>query len=333
MSDDLIGESASRIFARHGGIADGIWPAALWNVVEEAGFPLALLTEEQGGFGLTGQEAMTALRISARHAAPIPLAETMAANWMLAQAGLEPAKGPAALVGGPSRAVPFGRYLSTVVIADQGADGVTIRRVALPADARWQQGENIAGEPRDDLAPDLPYSDRATLTLDPIVPQALMAILRAQQMAGAMEGILATCIRYVNERKQFGKPLAKFQVIQQYLAVMASETAAAGAAASLGAAALPKATDKPDDFIQLAAVAKIRAGEAAGQVAELAHQVHGAIGFSHEYPLHPLTRRLWSWRDEAGTESAWSARLGASLMAGRQTSLWRQISALQSDCF
>jgi acyl-CoA dehydrogenase len=57
-------------------------------------------------------------------------------------------------------------------------------------------------------------------------------------------------------------------------------------------------------------------------VARLAHQVHGAIGFTQEHKLHHLTRRLWSWRDEAGTELHWSRVLGAGLLADGPDALW-----------
>jgi acyl-CoA dehydrogenase len=54
----------------------------------------------------------------------------------------------------------------------------------------------------------------------------------------------------------------------------------------------------------------VRAGQAAGIVAVNAHQVHGAIGFTEEHELHRYTLRLWSWRDEFGSERAWQERLG-----------------------
>ena len=66
----------------------------------------------------------------------------------------------------------------------------------------------------------------------------------------------------------------------------------------------------------------MRAGEAVEVVARLAHQVHGAIGFTLEYKLNHLTRRLWSWRDEAGSELAWSRVLGAGVLADGPDSLW-----------
>ena len=56
------------------------------------------------------------------------------------------------------------------------------------------------------------------------------------------------------------------------------------------------------------------------------HQVHGAIGFTHEHSLHRLTRRLWSWRDEFGTESRWSQELGREVMSAGANTLWPTIT-------
>jgi acyl-CoA dehydrogenase len=54
--------------------------------------------------------------------------------------------------------------------------------------------------------------------------------------------------------------------------------------------------------------------------------VHSAIGFTHEHSLHRLTRRLWSWRDEFGTEGHWSRELGREVMAAGADALWTRIS-------
>jgi alkylation response protein AidB-like acyl-CoA dehydrogenase len=129
---------------------------------------------------------------------------------------------------------------------------------------------------------------------------------------------------YANDRVQFGRPIAKFQAIQQQLALLAEEAAAASVAVE--SAAIAVAADRPSAALA-AAAAKIRAGEAAGKVAEIAHQVHGAIGFTHEHSLHRLTRRIWSWRDEFGTESHWSRELGRTVMAAGADALWPTITA------
>jgi hypothetical protein len=57
------------------------------------------------------------------------------------------------------------------------------------------------------------------------------------------------------------------------------------------------------------------------------YQVHGAIGFTHEHSLHRVTRRLWSWRDEFGTESHWSRELGKEVSAAGADTLWPMITA------
>ncbi len=87
--------------------------------------------------------------------------------------------------------------------------------------------------------------------------------------------------------------------------MLAGQAAAAEAAAGMAAEAV-------DDTIRLLpiAAAKARCGEAAGIGAAIAHQVHGAIGFTHEHSLHFLTKRLWSWRDEFGNEAEWNQFTG-----------------------
>lgn len=349
MTADMIRDSATRLFSRAEPVpAEGGWPGALWDEIDAAGYPLALLSEEEGGFGLTGDEAFIALRIAARHAAPVPLAETMAANWLLAAAGLPLAEGPAAvrLAGLPASPaatdapLPWGRHLALLVgiAPDPGTGRPILRRIPL-AGARWEEGLNIAGEPCDRLLNGAEAGagagdEERPLDLDPAVPAALMALMRAQQIAGAVAAALDMSVRYASERVQFGRPIARFQAIQQYLAVMAEESAAAGAAAAMGAGALALARTRPERFCLLAGAAKLRCGEAAGRVAELAHQVHGAIGFSHEYPLHPLTRRLWLWRDADGREADWARLLGEAMLAQPgEGGLWPRITTLQGDFF
>ena len=59
------------------------------------------------------------------------------------------------------------------------------------------------------------------------------------------------------------------------------------------------------------AAAKLRANRAAGEAASIAHQVHGAIGFTREYDWQRFTRRLWCWRSDYGNERYWAAEIGA----------------------
>ena len=146
------------------------------------------------------------------------------------------------------------------------------------------------------------------------------ALSRVVLAAGAGQAVLELVLRHVQEREQFGRPIAKFQAVQQQLAVMAGQVAAAGAAADAGIEAL--AHDDPAMEAFLIAVAKTRVGDAATLASEIAHQVHGAIGFTKEYSLQLSTRRLWSWRDEFGGDTEWAARVGAFVCARGADALW-----------
>lgn len=137
------------------------------------------------------------------------------------------------------------------------------------------------------------------------VPRALAATLASGEMAGAMIAVQAMTTEYALTRKQFGREIGRFQAIQHQLAVMAEETMAARMAAQ--AAFVGPAAEVSE---RRAAAAKLRCGEAQAKVAAIAHAVHGAIGVSDEYALHPLTRRLRELAFAHGGGSWWAQRLG-----------------------
>ena len=134
--------------------------------------------------------------------------------------------------------------------------------------------------------------------------------------------MLELTVAYAKERVQFGRPIGKFQAVQQQIAVLATHVAASRAAVE---AAIDAAARGPA-FFEIAA-AKARVGEAAGIAAGIAHQVHGAIGFTHEHALHRSTRRLWSWRDEFGAEHEWSAWIGNVAARVGGEGLWSFLTA------
>jgi acyl-CoA dehydrogenase len=175
--------------------------------------------------------------------------------------------------------------------------------VAPHGAANFTPGKNLAGEPRDHLGAVEPGGRSAPFArCDRHPPRAT---LRRTVSCRAAEAALALSTRYANDRIRSGRPIGKFQAIQQQLAILAEQSAAASVAVESAAVAV--AAEAPSAALAVA-MAKIRAGEAAGKVAEIAHQMHGAIGFTHEHSLHRLTRRLWSWRDEFGTEKPLVAR-------------------------
>jgi len=290
----------------------GEWPAALWKELDRVGLVRSALPEEAGGPGLEFADAMVALRRTAYHALPVPLAETMISGRMLVAAGLDVPEG-ALTVTADGRRVPWGGQCAHVVVVGDDDVGLIDKPEVTLVE------KNLAGEPRVQLG--LSNSKRRKL---PGARERLLlegALMRSVQMAGALERVLAYALGYASERVQFGRPIGKFQAVQHLLAVLAGQAAAASAAAD---AAVEASAGAPDEFA--IAVAKARVGEAAGKGAEIAHQVHGAMGFTREHNLHYSTRRLWSWRDEFGHEAHWQMRLGRLVAARGADALWPMLT-------
>ncbi len=151
--------------------------------------------------------------------------------------------------------------------------------------------------------------------------RALGAFVRVAMAAGAFDAMLAMSVEHANTRVQFGKPLAKFQAVQQLLATLAVEAAAVNVAAAAAAAAL----DHGDARFEIAA-AKYRTNAAIGEGTAIAHQVHGAIGFTQDYGLHPLTKSLMRWRSECGNDAYWAGVLGELACANGGAGLWREVT-------
>lgn len=318
----------------------GEWPSALWDALDEVGLVGALLPEEAGGSGIDFADAMAILRRTAYHTVPLPLAETLLAGRLLMSAGLKVPAGPltvvppgvqplrisqgaGATVSGESVRVPWGNACAHAVVVGQGEAGSFIGVVATAGIASADM-RNLAGEPRATLR----FESAPLLQVAPFAGgidrlRAEGALIRSVQIAGAIERILSYSVQYANERVQFGKAIGKFQAVQHMLALLAGHAAAAGAVADM---AVEASADQAHDFA--VAVAKARAGEAAGRSAEIAHQVHGAMGFTHEHNLHHSTRRLWSWREEFGNESYWQERLGRTVAAAGAQALWPMITNL-----
>jgi alkylation response protein AidB-like acyl-CoA dehydrogenase len=168
-------------------------------------------------------------------------------------------------------------------------------------------------------------ADREALEVtatDPRIGQPLAAAIAAALMAGAMGEVQAMTVAYATTRKQFGREIGRFQAVQQQIAVLAEEATAARMAAQ-SAFVGPVLAISP----RRAAVAKLRAGQAAEKVCAIAHAVHGAIGVSHEHSLHHFTRRLRGWRFSHGGDSWWARRLGEWALSESQdvTSLARNL--------
>jgi acyl-CoA dehydrogenase len=308
--DNLLIDAAGRIFADLSDKAlldaaeRGEFPGALWSTLQENGFHELAMPDS----GATLADAFSIVRLGGRYALPLPLVEIVLANRWLGDSTAFASIGRVA--GDRVVDIPWGRRADRVL----GLDGERQAYVLIERDdAGRGQSANMAGEPRDSLG--VPAGAEWIALTEPAY--AFLALGRAVAMAGCLERILELCLQYANEREQFGRAIGKFQAIQHSLAVMAGEVAAASRAADAAIDALGG-----ERFQLEVAAAKARVGEAAGIVAESAHQIHGAMGYTHEHQLHHFTRRAWAWRDEYGDEAYWQKLLGRHLAGLGADSLW-----------
>ena len=151
-----------------------------------------------------------------------------------------------------------------------------------------------------------------------------LRLFRSLLIAGAAQRALDLTVTYVQEREQFGRPLARFPTVQQELARMAGEVAliAAATQAAVATEQAAGAATPARDAVSAVLAAKAQASHGAGIVAAIAHQLHGAIGTTEEHRLRLTTTRLWSWRDEDGPASACFAELGRAALRAGAGGLW-----------
>lgn len=333
----ILEESADKSFA---GFAD---PALLrrveagedahevWRSIESMGFEQIFA----GASDDPWRDACVVLKACGRHVLPAPLPETLMAGALMAMAGLEPPPGAitfaapahaeltladAGAVTGRVTHLPWGR------VAGHAALMMLSQLVVLPLDGRSKNDRSIGREPRDShiFVAAVPVAN-AALEADRVL--ACGALMRSAQMAGAIEAVLEMTVQYARDRQQFGKPIGSFQAIQHQLAILAGHAAAATRAVDAAFDRVAGSGADADVLAFEAAVAKIRTGEAATAAAAIAHQTHGAIGFTDEHRLHYFTRRLWSWRAEFGTAAWWSERLGRQVAAAGADAFWPGVTA------
>jgi alkylation response protein AidB-like acyl-CoA dehydrogenase len=289
----------------------------LWDALQSSGFLDVLVPEHVGGAGLGWSSAWQVLFAAGRHGLPLPVGATLYARAVMADLKAQPRREIITMSGfvqhGPDgvmlvRDLPAARLathamvqdhdtiyllpLSEAMLTDVGGPG------CFDAQASWARSvvnqSVMATAPRDLLTPGL-------------------ALALAAQIAGAADRAMALTLQHANQRTQFGKPIGKFQAVQQQLAQMAEWVFSARMASQIGAqsedwqvAALP------------AAIAKTQTSAVAPAIAEVAHAVHAAIGITAEYDLQIYTRRLYEWARLGGGEPYWAQHIGQQAISGGQ---------------
>jgi acyl-CoA dehydrogenase len=336
LRDSVIGACAE--------LAETGWHPQAWTALDEMGVIAVVVPEVNGGAGATYADAAVVLPALGSLAASLPIVEAgLMAGWLMTLAGTQlptgvvtaamaedldaQPSGDGWLLSGRVPRVPWARYADRMVILTRL--GIDWYALDLPcAGLDILHGVNVAGEPRDSIVfSGFVVSDDQLHRLGEteglgVEFQRRGAFGKSLMMAGAAQGVYAQTVRYAGERQQFGRALAAMPAVQQMLAQLAAETSAVTVAVEAAALALDR---DPTQTWTLDA-ARIRADEAVQTVTAIAHQIHGAIGFTREHPLHRWTTRLWAWREEYGNQSAWADVFGENLCQKDDLTLWHQIT-------
>jgi len=350
-SDHIVAELAARIFADLANpqtinrVDDSAWKVPFWRALSDAGLPLAWVPEKLGGAGASLAEGFALLGVAGRFAVAVPLAETLMAGWLLTCAELEAPDGAMtvapcrpfdriifgrdATLSGRAFGVPFAREAENLAVVAQGETGIVVALVSA-RDCTIGEGRTLAGDAsnivRFERVKPLRYA-RAPSGFDRAALMLMGSVGRSVQTAGALESILSLTVSYANERVAFERPIGKFQAVQQNLARLAGETAAALAVSASAADTFGQNESFDEAAFLEAASAKIRCAEAATEGAGIAHQVFGAIGFTKEHVLHRFTLRMLGWRDDFGSESYWAAELGRRVAKHGAEEFWPMVAA------
>ncbi|EHB50293.1 acyl-CoA dehydrogenase domain-containing protein [Mycolicibacterium rhodesiae JS60] len=307
----------------------------LWDTLAASGLTLLTTPECLGGSGAGMPELAVVLESSGYHGAVVPLADhDLLAAWLLRVSGHDIPSGP--MVAAALREfadgdltvedLPWAGVAQTLVLVGEGFV------VALPRDQWTVIGEthDITGQPRAtvriDAALDTSHPVAGDLRSELRLRGALAV---AVQTCGALARALDLSREHVQNREQFGRPIAKFQAVQTLIASAAGALAMAKTAVAFAVEQVA-AQDFSSDAAQFAvAVAKIESARAATVVARNTHQAHGAIGFTLDHRLRHFTTRALAWRSEFGTQRAWQQDLGR-LAAEYQGTAWELVTALSS---
>jgi acyl-CoA dehydrogenase len=305
--------------------------AELWRSLDDLGLVRLTGAEQAGGSGAGWSEAAELIAAAVRHGVRIPLAEhDLLACWLLDAIGLpvDDAVQTVCLLDdrGVATAVPWAAGADRIVVvwktdceyrvADVGVEALVIT-----------PGTNMIGEPRDTVTAD-PTILRGAPVACALVAQLRLksALVRSIQVCAALDRVLELSVEHVAARIQFGRPLARFQAVQNLIADIAAEAALARAATEAALAAAVTSEWSASNLEFLVAAARSCAGHAASVVVRNAHQVHGAIGTTREHRLHEFTRAAVAWRSEFGSVQYWDDQVTDSALRAGEGGLWSLIT-------
>ena len=322
------------VFSAHAATGEnsaGAVNPGFWESLSELGLSRLTGSIESGGSAAGWLEAAELLSAAAGAGVQLPLAEhDLLAGALLEACSLAIDDRLRTVAefdsSGVARAVPWASTAASIVTLWRSADSWWIADVDVSA-FEIVPGANQVGEPRDRLTVDT-GSLRGMPIDDALVEQYHLkgALARAVQVCAALDRAMMLSCEHATTRTQFGRPLARFQAVQNLIADTAAECALARAATEAALAAAVQNEWSGDDLGFRVAVARSCTGHATTTVVRNAHQVHGAIGTALEHDLHRFTRAALAWRGEFGSVRYWDRRLAAAAAAAGPGGLWPLIA-------
>ncbi len=292
---------------------------ALWDQLVELGALYALAPESAGGMGGTGFDISVVFEALGKALCPEPVLGALMASRLLAAAGADQealltggtkyavgiteidapyeldqiatvatAKGDGFALSGRKSTVYGGQAADVILVAARHGDGLGVFAVNA-SDANvtsygMMDGGGAAEVLLDDASATLLLAD-AEAALEDAINAGIVAL--CAEAVGAMDVAHATTVDYLKQRKQFGIPIGKFQVLQHRAVDMLTEIEQARSITIKAAAELGG-----DDATRFASMAKNMIGRAARLVAEESIQMHGGIAMTWEYAVSHYAKRL-----------------------------------------
>lgn len=299
----------------------------LWNTLTSAGLTRITGAPQRGGSGAGWPEAAALIQECARHGALVPVVEhDLLAGWLLDEMAapgddvtrtlaILDASGAAddvAWAGGTERVVLLWPVGDSWLLADVATADLEV--TATPA-----LSEAPCGHVRAELAT-LSGRPVATRLLEELCLRTTLA--RSLQISAALEAALDSAVRHTTQRVQFGRPIARFQAVQNLVADMAVETGLARVAATAALVEVVRAGFDADASRFAIAAAASCVGHASSTVVRNAHQAHGAMGTTREHDLHLVTRPVLRWRNDPFPVRHWDRALAELTVTQGPDGLW-----------
>lgn len=320
------------------------WDSQAWANLRESGFAELGVPEDKGGAGGEVTDVVDVVTTVARNGVCTPLIEHALAGWLVSVSGHEKPRGTgtvaadssaitvtyrdgAVRLSGRLDAVPWASTADwlAVILPPNASSLVEVAAVDLRDDALTvHDGTDVVGAPLCDVVLDsvcVHNIGQTGLSMDRVRQRG--ALLYAAAMTAAARAVVDATVLHTSARSQFGRPLSKFQAVQQRIAQLATTTTAMERALDQATEAL--ASDRPHAAVAVAS-AKVIVSGAAVMVAAAGHQLHGAIGFTSEHPLGRHTGSLQAWRNRWGSDDEWAQSL-ASVILDSEVDLWDVVSA------